>query len=91
VLVGPHTENFAQAVLDALEAGAIERAADPAEAVARALQWLEEPGQAARMGEAARHWVGRHAGAVARVLDGIEQLMHPAGQAGPEDQSSRRP
>ncbi|MFA7438642.1 3-deoxy-D-manno-octulosonic acid transferase [Castellaniella sp.] len=75
VLVGPHTAHFEQAVADALQAGAIARAADPAHAVRQALQWLDEPTELNHMGQAARHWVGQHSGAVQRVLDGIEDLL----------------
>ena len=74
VLVGPHTKNFEQAVGDALAAGAIARAADPGQAVRQALRWLDDPAVMHRMGEAARDWVRQHAGAVDRVVDGIEAL-----------------
>lgn len=75
VLVGPHTAHFEQAVGDALAAGAIARAADPDQAVRQALRWLDDPAGLHRMGEAARDWVRQHAGAVARVVDGIETLL----------------
>ncbi|WP_368644498.1 3-deoxy-D-manno-octulosonic acid transferase [Castellaniella ginsengisoli] len=83
VLVGPHTAHFEQAVNDALAAGAIARAADPAQAVRQALQWLDDPAGLNRMGEAARDWVRRHAGAVARVVDGVEALLLQAPQRPP--------
>ncbi|WP_066457499.1 3-deoxy-D-manno-octulosonic acid transferase [Castellaniella caeni] len=75
VIVGPHTANFEQAVADALAAGAVARADDPERAVRQASQWLEEPATLTRMGAAGRHWVGEHAGAVARVVNGIEALL----------------
>ncbi len=75
VLVGPHTGNFEQAVADALEAGAIERVDDADQAVQRALQWLDDPRCLARMGEAGSYWVRQHAGAVARVVNGLEDLL----------------
>ena len=75
VLVGPHTENFEQAVGDALAAGAIARVADPGQAVRQALRWLDDPATLHRMGEGARDWVRQHAGAVGRVVDGIEALL----------------
>jgi 3-deoxy-D-manno-octulosonic-acid transferase len=78
VLVGPHTAHFEQAVGDALDAGAIARAADPDQAVRQALRWLDDPAALHRMGEAAGDWVRRHAGAVARVVDGIETLLASA-------------
>lgn len=83
VLVGPHTAHFEQAVSDALSAGAIARAADPDQAVRQALQWLDDPASLRRMGEAARDWVRQHAGAVARVGDGIETLLAQAAQRPP--------
>src|SRR5690606_23823192 len=48
VLVGPHTANFEQAVGDALAAGAVARAADPAQAVRQALRWLDDPAEIGR-------------------------------------------
>lgn len=75
VLVGPHTANFAQAVADALEAGAIERADNAQQAVQRALEWLEDGRCLARMGEAGSHWVRQHSGAVDRVVDGLERML----------------
>jgi 3-deoxy-D-manno-octulosonic-acid transferase len=81
VLVGPHVEHFEQAVADARQAGAVAQAATPEEAVRQALQWLEDGALRVRMGDAARHWVSQHSGAVARVVGGIEELLaaRPAG------------
>ncbi|WP_298019300.1 3-deoxy-D-manno-octulosonic acid transferase [uncultured Castellaniella sp.] len=75
VIVGPHTANFQQAVADAQAAGAVVQAADPEQAVRQALRWLDDPALAAQAGQAGRHWVRQHAGAVARVVDGIEDLL----------------
>lgn len=75
VVVGPHTGNFEQAVVDALAAGAIVRVDSPDAAVRQALQWLAQPAVLARAGDAGRHWVSQHAGAVARVVVGIEDLL----------------
>ncbi|MBV2181913.1 MAG: 3-deoxy-D-manno-octulosonic acid transferase [Castellaniella sp.] len=75
VVVGPHTANFGQAVTDALAAGAIVRADDPEAAVRQALRWLAHPAELARVGDAGRHWVSQHAGAVDRVVNGIEDLL----------------
>ena len=74
VLVGPHTANFEQAVGDALAVGAIARVTDPGQAVRQALRWLDDPAALSRMSEAARDWVRQHAGAVGRVIDGIDAL-----------------
>lgn len=75
VIVGMHTQHFEQAVFDASQAGAIERVASPHEAVQRALQWLDDPSQLARMGAAGKYWVQQHMGAVERVVDGLEELL----------------
>ncbi|MDY0309487.1 MAG: 3-deoxy-D-manno-octulosonic acid transferase [Castellaniella sp.] len=80
VLVGPHTAHFEQAVADALAAGAIARANDPDQALRQALRWLDDPASLHRMGEAARDWVRQHAGAVARVVNGIETLLEQRGR-----------
>ena len=77
VLVGPHTANFEQAVADALAAGAIERVDGADQAVQRALHWLEDARCLARMGDAGSHWVRQHAGAVARVVNGLEDVLGP--------------
>ena len=75
VLVGPHVANFDQAVADALRAGAVHQVPTPWAALQCALQWLDDEALRARMGEAATHWISRHTGAVARVVDGIEALL----------------
>jgi 3-deoxy-D-manno-octulosonic-acid transferase len=75
VLVGMHTQHFEQAVFDATQAGAIERAATPHEAVQRALQWIDDPARLARMGAAGKYWVQQHAGAVERVVAGLEGVL----------------
>ncbi|MGB6006710.1 3-deoxy-D-manno-octulosonic acid transferase [Castellaniella sp.] len=75
VIVGPHTAHFQQAVADAQAAGAIVQASDPDQAVRQALKWLDDPALAAQVGQAGSHWVRQHAGAVARVINGIEDLL----------------
>ncbi len=75
VIVGPHTTNFAQAVRDALAAGAIARAHDAGNALRMAMDLLAQAHGTNHMGQAARHWVGTHSGAVARVIDGINDLV----------------
>lgn len=75
VIVGPHVDNFQQAVTDALAAGALVQVRSPDQAVRQALQWLDEPATLIQVGDAGRYWVGRHMGAVRRVLDGVEELL----------------
>lgn len=74
VVVGPHTRNFQQAVVDAIDEGAALRAADADAAVQLALQLLEDPQRLARMAEAGAHWVQKHTGAVARVMSSLDTL-----------------
>ncbi|MBP6019493.1 MAG: 3-deoxy-D-manno-octulosonic acid transferase [Burkholderiaceae bacterium] len=74
VVVGPHTRNFEQAVVDAIDEGAAIRCTDADAALQMALQLLEEPQRLSRMGEAGAHWVQKHAGAVARVISSLASL-----------------
>lgn len=77
VIVGPHTRNFEQAVLDAMDEGAALRLPDADAALQAALQLLEDPQRASRMGQAGAHWVQKHTGAVARVVAGINEIRRP--------------
>lgn len=74
VIVGPHTRNFEQAVVDAMDEGAALRAPDPDAAVKLALKLLDEPLRLSRMGEAGTHWVQKHTGAVSRVMATLDKL-----------------
>jgi 3-deoxy-D-manno-octulosonic-acid transferase len=74
VIVGPHTRNFEQAVVDALDEGAALRAQDPEAALHQALQLLGDPQRMSSMGQAGSHWVQKHAGAVARVVSGLAEI-----------------
>lgn len=77
VIVGPHTRNFEQAVVDAMDEGAALRAPNVDAALQMAVQLLDEPQRLARMGEAGAHWVQKHTGAVARVLGGLNEGVRP--------------
>lgn len=74
VLVGPHTRNFEQAVVDALDEGAALRVQDADAALQTALQLLDDAQRLGRMGEAGAHWVQKHRGAVARVIAGLNEI-----------------
>ncbi|HCN73199.1 MAG TPA: 3-deoxy-D-manno-octulosonic acid transferase, partial [Pusillimonas sp.] len=74
VLVGPHTENFSQAVFDAIQEGAALRVPTAEAAVQQALTLLDEPQRLSRMTQAGTQWVSKHTGAVARVLTGLNEL-----------------
>lgn len=78
VLVGPHTRNFEQAVVDAIDEGAAMRVSDAEAAVQAAVQLLGDPQRLTRMGQAGEHWVRKHAGAVARVLAGLNEIKSPS-------------
>lgn len=78
VLVGPHTRNFEQAVVDALDEGAAMRVPDADAALQTALQLLNDPQRLSRMGQAGAHWVQKHAGAVQRVVAGLNEIKNQA-------------
>ncbi len=83
VVFGPHTFNFTQAALDAIEAGAARRAASAAEAIDLAVSWLDAPRTLGQMAESGRHWVLCHAGSVQRVLNALLELA-PDNEAAPQ-------
>ncbi len=74
VIVGPHTHNFEQAAQDAIAEGAALRAASPEAALQTALQLLGDPQRLNQMSQAGAYWVRQHAGAVMRVVDGLNEL-----------------
>jgi len=74
VIVGPHTRNFEQAAADAIQEGAALRAPDADSALQLALHLLDDPQRLSKMGEAGAYWVKQHAGAVERVLIGLNEL-----------------
>ncbi len=79
VIVGPHTQNFEQAVNDAIHEGAALRAQTAEAAVQMALQLIDDPRRLARMSDAAEDWVRQHAGAVQRVMDGYLAIRAASG------------
>ncbi len=74
VIVGPHTRNFEQAVMDALDEGAAIRASTAEDAIQQAIKMLDDPQRLARMSEAGYHWVQKHRGAVARVITTLNKI-----------------
>jgi len=74
VIIGPHTHNFEQASLDAIAAGAAVRADSAQTALATALQWLDDAPRLQQMGQNGLYWVRQHAGAVARVMEGVNEI-----------------
>jgi 3-deoxy-D-manno-octulosonic-acid transferase len=75
VIVGPHTFNFEQATHDAIEAGAAERAASPAEAIARMCAIAEDDAKRQAMSEAAQRFAAQHRGATQRTLDRLRPFV----------------
>lgn len=74
VIVGPHTRNFEQAAADAIEEGAALRTPTPEIALQTALQLLNDQHRLTQMSQAGMYWVRQHAGAVRRVVDGLNEL-----------------
>ena len=83
LLMGSHTFNFAQAAVDALAAGAAERAVDLPAAVARALALAAGEAQPARLAMAARAlaFAQAHRGAAARMAAAVQTLIECASSA----------
>jgi 3-deoxy-D-manno-octulosonic-acid transferase len=75
VIVGPHTFNFAQAVQDAVAAGATLRVATAEEAVEVAHTLLGDTSRRRAMQAAAHRWMAEHTGATARTLAALEHLL----------------
>ncbi|MBI5716263.1 MAG: 3-deoxy-D-manno-octulosonic acid transferase [Burkholderiales bacterium] len=71
LLMGPHTFNFAQAAELALAAGVAERVPDLDAAVARALQWLAEPGRLTERACSATRFAAQHRGAAERMAAAV--------------------
>jgi 3-deoxy-D-manno-octulosonic-acid transferase len=78
VLVGPHTFNFTEVTDLLLDAGAVQRVADPAGLAEALPRLLSDPARRDAMGQSARATVERERGAVARTLAIIERVA--AGQ-----------
>jgi 3-deoxy-D-manno-octulosonic-acid transferase len=75
VVVGPHTFNFEQATHDAIEAGAAERAASAAEAIARMRAIAEDGARRQSMSAAAQRFAAQHRGATQRTLDRLKPFV----------------
>ncbi len=71
VVMGPHTFNFAEAAELSLAAGASLRVADMADAVARAVSLLAQPGEREACARRAVAFAGQHRGAAERMAEHI--------------------
>ncbi len=67
-LVGPHTFNFQEVTELLLATGAVQRIADAESLGATLCEWLRQPEERARRGEAGRLRIGKERGALARTL-----------------------
>jgi 3-deoxy-D-manno-octulosonic-acid transferase len=85
VVVGPHTENFAQAADEAIEAGAACRRADATDAIDTALALLADPAKRVAMGEAGTRFAHAHRGATRRTLQALEIWLRTQ----PDDEAKR--
>ncbi len=74
VLVGPHTDNFEEAVRQAIGCDAARRARDAADLLEQAAGLLADEAARRAMGEAGRAFAARHRGATRRTLALIEPL-----------------
>lgn len=90
VIVGPSTRNFAQAVSDAVVAGAAEQVSDMSEAVALALQWLAQAQELAARRQAALRFVTAHQGATQRTLDACRQMRRAMPEKDPATEGAPR-
>jgi 3-deoxy-D-manno-octulosonic-acid transferase len=77
ILIGPHTENFAEAVELLLKAGGCERITSAAELAETSAALLNDPPRRARMGAAARGSVLSKQGATRRTVDRIVDYLEP--------------
>jgi 3-deoxy-D-manno-octulosonic-acid transferase len=75
VLIGAHTDNFADATELALAAGAAERVADAAGLAAAVSALAGDAPRRARMGAAGRTFAAAHRGATARIVERLDALI----------------
>jgi 3-deoxy-D-manno-octulosonic-acid transferase len=78
VLIGPSSFNFAQAVEEAVRAGACVQVAGADALVQEARRLLADPGARARMAAAGRAFCAAHRGATARTLGLVTRLLPAA-------------
>jgi 3-deoxy-D-manno-octulosonic-acid transferase len=78
VLIGPHTFNFAEASLGAIEAGAAQRVGHADALIDSVAALLEDRVRRAAMSEAARRFSAQHAGAADRLWSWLAPRLPPA-------------
>ena len=87
VVVGPHTENFAEVVERGEKLGILRRVADAAELARAWEQSLADPAATKRTGAMAERFVAENRGAADRTADFVLSLL-PAGVSSPASVSS---
>ncbi|MDO5679036.1 MAG: 3-deoxy-D-manno-octulosonic acid transferase [Pelistega sp.] len=75
VIVGPHTQNFAKYVEDAIVEGAARRVRHPIEAIVLAHSILEDAELLHNMGQAGKQWLALHQGVSQRIYRMIQPLL----------------
>lgn len=73
-IVGPFTENFAQAADSAQQAGAIMQAKTPNQALEFALDWVNNESSRQRYCVAAQTWLQQHTGATQVMIKALAEL-----------------
>lgn len=73
-IVGPFTENFAQAVDSALAAGAVVQVNNPGEAIEFANKWIDDKVGRERCCDAAQTWLHDHIGATQAMMKAMAEL-----------------
>jgi 3-deoxy-D-manno-octulosonic-acid transferase len=81
VLVGPHTDNFREAVALLVDAGAGVVVTDAASMAAELKALLSDPVIAAKRGEAGAEAVAARHGAVAATLELVERYLLSGGRS----------
>jgi 3-deoxy-D-manno-octulosonic-acid transferase len=75
IIYGPYLQRHREAVRLLDDAGAARQAANVNNLLASLRQWLQHPGEAEAAGRRGRQAVAPHRGAVARVLDQLDQSL----------------
>ena len=77
VIMGPHTFNFLEAAEGAVQAGAAWRAEDMAQAVATAVQWVQDDAGLAARARTAEQFAQSHRGAAQRSVEALGAWLAP--------------
>jgi 3-deoxy-D-manno-octulosonic-acid transferase len=75
VIVGPSTDNFKQAVKDAIAAGATLQVENAGQGIHEAQQLLHDTSQLQVMSTAATQWMSQHRGATERTISYLQPFL----------------